>query len=75
MNKSKIFKGIVAVGLSALVVGAIVYRRRAIRNMWDGRSCGCGCGYDDDGDGNPCHMTCAGMADEDDFDDEVMDGE
>ena len=23
----------------------------------------------DDGDGNPCHMACAGMATEEDFDD------
>lgn len=75
MNKHKIFGGIVCAGLGILAVGAIVRRRRAIYNMWDGCSCDCGCYHDGEGDNNPCHMACAGMAGEDDFDDEAMAGE
>lgn len=73
MNKHKIFKGIACVCLGILVVDAIVDLKRAIDGLRGECCCdGCCCG---EGDGNPCHMTCAGMAGEDDFDDEAMSGE
>lgn len=72
MNKYKIFGCITCVGLGILAVGAFVRRKRAIRDLQTVCCCDCGCYHDDDGDGNPCHMACAGMAGEDDFDDEAM---
>ena len=75
MNKHKIFKGIACVCLGILVVDAIVDLKRAIDGLRGEHCCdGCCCG-EGNGDSNPCHMACAGMADEDDFVDEAMAGE
>lgn len=70
MNKHKIFKGIVVACLGVLVIDALVDLKLALDSLRG--ECGCDCCGDDDGGGNPCHMTCAGMAGENDFDDSAM---